>query len=479
MDLSKLTNSKAIKEKSDLVFKYAIIGHFLFGVFLAFFYNTWLIGVGVGGLCVVLYFASKILLPEYSLYQYLGSTIMSVFMAQFIYQMHGMFEMHFFAFLGAALLITYQNWRLFIPSTLFIVIHHAGFAYLQFSGMQDIYFTQMQYMDLTTFLFHVGLAAVIIGICGYWAFDLSVRSNNDKTNQTSLLKQLENIQQGVNFATEISNGNLDYQINEQEADSELSKALLSMRVNLKEAALREKQERYIDQGSSNINEILRTKSNNLDELSNALLKELVTYTGINQAGLFITTTEEERTYLKLSACYAYDRRKFITKEIEIGEGLVGQAYLEKDIIYMNDVPQGYTFITSGLGEATAGCIIVMPLIDDETVVGVLELASLSDLDEIKRRYIEKISQSIASTLKGVEVNQQTKVLLESLQEQTEEMRAQEEEMRQNMEELSATQEEMQRNTERYKHMLEVKDDEIIQLQEQLKKLQQETAKVSA
>lgn len=97
-------------------------------------------------------------------------------MPQFIYQMHGMFEMHFFAFIGAVVLIGYQNWKLQIPVTLGVLAHHSLFAYLQYSGMSEIYFTQMDYMNLETFIIHALIAAIIFVICGYWGYNLEQKT---------------------------------------------------------------------------------------------------------------------------------------------------------------------------------------------------------------------------------------------------------------------------------------------------------------
>ncbi len=88
---------------------YFVPGHFLVGLALATFYDTWFIAFGVGGLCLIAYYSVKLLLPQSTLYQYVLSVVLGIFMAQFIYQMHGLFEMHFFAFIGSAILITYQN----------------------------------------------------------------------------------------------------------------------------------------------------------------------------------------------------------------------------------------------------------------------------------------------------------------------------------------------------------------------------------
>ncbi len=95
-----------------------------------------------------------------------------LFMAQFIYQMHGMFEMHFFAFIGSILLITYQNWWLQIPLVLVVLLHHATFGYLQYLGNTEVYFTELEHMPLETFVIHVALAAVIFFLCGLWSHNV-------------------------------------------------------------------------------------------------------------------------------------------------------------------------------------------------------------------------------------------------------------------------------------------------------------------
>ena len=99
-----------VKRRSDNLMNYFLIGFFVVGLLLAGYYDTWGIAVGVGGLCLVAYYSVKLLLPASDLYQYVLSSIMAIFMAQYIYQMHGLFEMHFFAFICCACLITYQKW---------------------------------------------------------------------------------------------------------------------------------------------------------------------------------------------------------------------------------------------------------------------------------------------------------------------------------------------------------------------------------
>lgn len=161
-----------VKHKSDRLMNYFLISFFITGLLLAFFYDTWLVGIGVGSLSLLAYYSTKLLLPHSNACQYMVSAVFGIFMAQFIYQMHGLFEMHFIAFIGSAILITYQNWKLQIPLAAVVVVHHASFGYLQYIGYDKIYFTQLDYMTLQTFVIHGILATVVFFICGLWAFQL-------------------------------------------------------------------------------------------------------------------------------------------------------------------------------------------------------------------------------------------------------------------------------------------------------------------
>src|SRR5205814_2104623 len=147
--------------KSDRIINYFLLSFFIGGLLLAFFYDTWAVAFGVGSLSLIAYYSAKWILPKSDFYQYVLSAVFGIFMAQYIYEMHGMFEMHFVAFIGSAMLITYQNWKLQLPLTIVVVIHHALFGYLQYVGFEHIYFTKLEYMDLQTFGLHVLLAAVI------------------------------------------------------------------------------------------------------------------------------------------------------------------------------------------------------------------------------------------------------------------------------------------------------------------------------
>jgi PAS domain-containing protein len=142
------------------------------------------------------------------------------------------------------------------------------------------------------------------------------------------------------------------------------------------------------------------------------------------------------------------------RRIEVGEGLVGRCYIEAEPIYLLEIPDNYITITSGLGDTPPRCLLLVPLKVDKEVNGVIELASLQPIAQYKIDFVQKVAESIASTLKAARVNERTAKLLGQTKLQAEEMAAAEEEMRQNLEELQSTQEEMARVQEEQKRAMD-------------------------
>jgi len=263
----------------------------------------------------------------------------------------------------------------------------------------------------------------------------------------------ENVTQASSFAQSIGEGNLQVAFQPVSQSDALGNALVQMRQRLLQVADEDKKRNWTTEGLASFAELLRTGNQNRTELADRITAHLVKYIGANQGGLFVVEENGEEARLSLAACFAYDRKKFIQKHLSPGEGLIGQCYLEKETIYLTDVPENYVQITSGLGQATPRCLLLVPLKLNDAVEGVIELASFLPLESHQIQFVEKVGEIIAGTLASAKITDRTRQLLEDAQQQAEEMRAQEEEMRQNMEELQATQEEMHRKEKG--HLLEI------------------------
>lgn len=153
------------------------------------------------------------------------------------------------------------------------------------------------------------------------------------------------------------------------------------------------------------------------------------------------------------SCIAYNRKKMMAKRIGIDEGLVGRCIYEKAPIILTEVPQDYLVITSGMGDGRPDFLAIVPLLNNEDVVGVVEVASFDEKPQYVLEYLEKAAESLASAIANVKVNERTQRLLNQAKMFAEEVAAQEEELRQNMEEMQASQEEMHRKTEEYEQTI--------------------------
>lgn len=226
------------------------------------------------------------------------------------------------------------------------------------------------------------------------------------------------------------------------ASDPIGKALQAIRVEMKKLKVEENQRTWINQGLARFSDILRSK-NEIKEYSYQIISNLVKYMGANQGGLYVEYHDDDR-YMELTACYAYERRKYQESKILAGQGLLGQCMLEKDLIFITDVPKDYVKITSGLGQATPRCIVVVPLIDNEIFYGAIEMASFEVLKPHQLEFLKKVCENIASEIASIKNIENTQKLLNESHQLTQELQSREEEMRQNMEELSSTQEEMAR-----------------------------------
>jgi len=261
---------------------------------------------------------------------------------------------------------------------------------------------------------------------------------------------IQNVKKASGCIANLKDGNYEVEwegLNERNKslnDSTLAGNLLELRDKLKRVKLEDDRRNWTNEGLAAFSEIVRSHQQNMDNLCEQSIQYMVRYLNAQQAGLFVIAGESDDQYLKLASCYAFNRKKFLDKRVNIGEGLVGQTYLEGDTIRLKEIPQGYTHITSGLGEATPRHLAIVPFKYDGKIPAIVEISSFHDLEEHQLAFLERAGEHLASAIVSSQNTVKMRELLESASQNEEQMRQREEELRQNMEELQATQEQLLR-----------------------------------
>ena len=201
----------------------------------------------------------------------------------------------------------------------------------------------------------------------------------------------------------------------------------------------EKDMRFITEGVAKFSDIISKKRRNLEELVTSLVSEMVRYTDASAGEIYIADSAGTDILLRATGGYAVgdDNEHLI---FESGEGYVGTCFKEKTNLRLDNLPDTFKVLRSGLGAVSLQHAIFIPVMQDQTCVGVIEIASIEKLSNVKVEFVEKVAESLASVIIIIKANEQTNRMLEQNNLQAEELKAQEEEMRQNIEELRATQE---------------------------------------
>lgn len=258
-----------------------------------------------------------------------------------------------------------------------------------------------------------------------------------------------NLKNASVFAQKVGTGNFEYTFLPTSEKDELGHSLVNMRNELQKFKIEDDKRFWINKGLAIFADVIRQNNSDINILADRFLAELINYTDSNQGAIYINVIKENEKveYLEMLACYAYNKKKHIENTFAVGEGLVGQTYKEKQIIHITEIPEDYIKITSGLGESLPNTLLFVPLMIEQDILGIVELAAFANYPAYKIEFIQKVCDSLASVLLSSANASKMKTLIDSLQLKSEQMHAQEEELRQNMEELMATQEETMRKEE--------------------------------
>ncbi len=201
---------------------------------------------------------------------------------------------------------------------------------------------------------------------------------------------------------------------------------------------------WYNKGMTMIMDIISKNSHDLNIMATQFINVLVEYLGVNVGAFYILNkTEHEAPYFEMVGSFAMsDINSKLS--VSVDEGYLGVCYKEKQKLIVDNLPQGYILFKSGLGHTSLKNLILIPLLLDNELKGVIELASFEMLPEYKVSLIDKLADNLASSIEIMQMNSRMKKMVDQLNEHMEEMNSQKEEMMQNIEEMRATHEEGER-----------------------------------
>ena len=322
----------------------------------------------------------------------------------------------------------------------------------------------------------LGGQAEVEGVSGTWR-DLTQNVNLLAGNLTTQVRAIAEV------STAVTQGDLTRQISVEAMGevAELSDTINQMIANLRETTQKNAEQDWLNTNLARISGLMQGQRD-LATVSRLIMSEISPLVCAQHGAFFLTHADNDDTRspagsqgtgepeLRLIASYGYQQRKSVSNRFKIGEALVGQAALEGKSILISDAPADYVKVTSGLGEATPVNIVVMPILFEEQVLAVVELASLHAFSEVYQAFLEQLGETLGVVLNAIIANRRTEELLEQSQSLAEELQSQSEELQSQQDELKRSNAELEQQTSSLRaseELLQTQQEELQQTNEEL------------
>ncbi len=240
---------------------------------------------------------------------------------------------------------------------------------------------------------------------------------------------------------------------------ELGTAILNMRDSLKTLSLSNENEIWIQTGLSTINNIL-ISDDSLDQICKSALAKMIKYLNADIGTLYLMKRNE---YLELQCTHATVNIGHIPKLIALGETRLGEAAINKKPLFLSHIPEQYLSISSSIGKAQPAHLLILPLVQNDELEGVMEIASFLPFHAAAERFVTQVSTNIAIAIHSIKSRLRLQELLEEVQAQSEELQLKHTELENLNTELEAQAQKLQASEEE----LKVQQEELIQSNQEL------------
>jgi len=255
----------------------------------------------------------------------------------------------------------------------------------------------------------LGGQAKVPGAAGTWR-DLTDNVNQLAANLTTQVRAISEV------ATAVTQGDLSRTISVEALGEVLAleDKINQMIANLRETTRSNKEQDWLKTNLARFFALMQGQRD-LRELARLMITELTPTIGAQHGAFYLLDTSRDPPTLSLASTYAHTWRKRATSRFELGEGLVGQCALERKPIVVNNAPEDYIVVVSGLGEAPARNIVVIPILFENQVRGVVELASFNEIRPVQLTFLEQLMLNIGIAMNLISASMRTEDLLKQLQ----------------------------------------------------------------
>jgi hypothetical protein len=319
----------------------------------------------------------------------------------------------------------------------------------------------------------LGGQANVPGAAGTWR-DLTDNVNGLAANLTTQVRAIAEV------STAVTKGDLTRSI-AVEAQGEVAKLkdnINEMIINLRETTQKNTEQDWLKTNLARFTRMLQGQRD-MTTVSQMVLSELAPLVDAQQGVFYVNNGNNGSALMKLLGSYAFTERKNLANEFKPGQGLVGQCVLERERILLTNVPSDYIHIGSGLGQGTPLNIIVLPVLFENEVKAVIELASFNRFNDTHLTFLDQLTESIGIVLNTIEANTRTEQLLQQSQALATELQSQQDELKKTNEQLEKQAESLRESEELLKSQQEELQQTNEELQEKATLLAKQKAEVEA
>ncbi len=297
---------------------------------------------------------------------------------------------------------------------------------------------------------------------------------------TALIKHVEDLRHKRDFVNKLIDENYDIELKKASNEDELGLSLEKLQQALKvkrneEIKVREKEkmQKWLSDGLAFMNEKMRESIHSLDELFDKTLYGLLNFLNAPMGAFYYREEENGEIFYSLKIAYAYNKKRIPKKRFRLSEGFIGTVAAEKKKILFQPVPKDYIFYETAFGYGTPESLLIVPVISDNEVVGVLEIASMEKMSEFFVEFVEKFVTDYASIIAYVQINEQTKQLVEQLKEKTTNFDQKENEYKTQIDKLLNEKQQLERQIDELRYTCFEKDEIIKEKTAQISRLKLE------